>query len=181
MSRGCPVTRASTASRWDHCRLSCHGVLGTSLCIIGSINFKDLHSQKEHIEFYKIPRIEYLLNAWICEQSPDAHKSLHDCQIRIVTNSVSGPGLHFTGKPSAWKAIRCSMNSNGQELERAIHSHHISHRSVWPSGFSASYPNRQSWIFTIVSVGSSLLYYLFTSATVPIPVHTTPNDWLGKQ
>ena len=85
-----------------------------------------------------------------------------------MTNSVSGPGLHFRGKPSAWKAIRYSLNSNGQELEQAIHSHHSSYWSVWPSGFSASYPNPQSWIFTIVCVGSSLFYYLFTPALLPL-------------
>ena len=44
----------------------------------------------------------------------------------------------------------------------------------WPRGFCERNPSPPSWIVTSVSVESSPRYYLLTSATVRVPVHTAP-------
>ena len=48
-------------------------------------------------------------------------------------------------------------------------------QSGWLRRFGSLHPNPHSWIFTSLTVDSSSLSYLFTSATVRIPVHTTSN------
>ena len=68
-----------------------------------------------------------------------------------------------------------STNSNGTELEQVVHTHRTSYQSRWLRRFGSLHPNPDSWIFTSVSVDSSSLSYLFTSATVRIPGHTTSN------
>ena len=66
-----------------------------------------------------------------------------------------------------------SMNGNGPGLEQVVYTHRTSRPSSWPRGFGALNSSSHSWIFTSTSVGSSPLSYLFTSATLRIPVHTT--------
>ena len=80
---------------------------------------------------------------------------------------------------TTWKAIRrYSRHSNGSELgEQVIHTYPISYRSDWPRRFGEINRSPHSWIFNSVSVDSRPLSYLFTSATVPIPVHTAPEIW----
>ena len=53
---------------------------------------------------------------------------------------------------------------------------HIERRAgaVGPRGFGKLNPSPHSWIFTSVSGDSSSRFYLFTSATVRIAVHSTP-------
>ena len=48
-------------------------------------------------------------------------------------------------------------------------------QSGWLRRFGSLHPNPHSWIFTSLTVYSSSLSYLFTSATVRIPGHTTSN------
>ena len=50
----------------------------------------------------------------------------------------------------------------------------MSNESGWPRGFCERNPSPPSWIVTSVSVESSPRYYLLTSATVRVPVHTAP-------
>ena len=80
---------------------------------------------------------------------------------------------------TTWKALcRYSRHSNGSELvEQVIHTYRISYRNDWPRRFGELNPSPHSWIFNSVSVDSSPLSYLFTSATVPIPVPTAPEIW----
>ena len=72
------------------------------------------------------------------------------------------------------KAIRYSVNSNGTKLEQVGHTHRTSRRGGWPRGFGELNPSPHSWIFTSISGDSSSRFYLFTSATVRIAVHSTP-------
>ena len=62
------------------------------------------------------------------------------------------------------------MNSNGTELEQVIHAHRTSCRSGWPRGFVELNPGSPHAEYLAVSIRSSPLLYLFTSATVRIPV-----------
>ena len=62
------------------------------------------------------------------------------------------------------------MNSNGTELEQVIHTHRTSCRSGWPRGFVELNPGSPHAEYLPVSIRSSPLLYLFTSATVRIPV-----------
>ena len=58
----------------------------------------------------------------------------------------------------------------------SCHTLRTLHRSGWPWGFGALNPSPHSLIFTSVSADSSPRSYLFTSATVRIPVYTTPKS-----
>ena len=62
------------------------------------------------------------------------------------------------------------MNSNGTELEQVIHTHRTSCRSGWPRGFVELNPGSPHAEYLPVSIRSSPLLYLFTSATDRIPV-----------
>ena len=62
------------------------------------------------------------------------------------------------------------MNSNGTELEQVIHTHRTSCRSGWPRGFVELNPSTPHAEYLPVSIRSSPLSYLFTSATDRIPV-----------
>ena len=46
------------------------------------------------------------------------------------------------------KAMRCSINSNGTELEQVVHTHRASCRSSWPRGLGALNPSPHSWPFS---------------------------------
>ena len=67
-----------------------------------------------------------------------------------------------------------SLNSSGPGLEKVVHTRRISCLSGWPREFGALNTSPHSWIFTSVSVASSLRSYLFTSATVRIGVPIAP-------
>jgi len=56
----------------------------------------------------------------------------------------------------------------GTELEQVVHTYQRLCSSDWPRGFGSVNSNPHSWIFTSVSVGSSHVSYLFTSAMVRI-------------
>ena len=64
------------------------------------------------------------------------------------------------------------------EMEQVVRTHRTSRRSGLPRGVGELNPRPHSWIFTFVSVDSSLRSYLYTSGTVHtctvrfIPVHT---------
>ena len=61
------------------------------------------------------------------------------------------------------------MNSNGMELEQVVHTRWTSCRSGLPGEFGGLNPRSNSCrAFISVSVGSTLLSYLFTTATVQI-------------
>lgn len=62
------------------------------------------------------------------------------------------------------------MNSNGTELEQVIHTHRTSCRSGWLRGFVELNPGCPHAEYLPVSIRSSPLLYLFTSATDRIPV-----------
>ena len=68
------------------------------------------------------------------------------------------------------------MNSNGMELEQVVHTRGTLCRSGLPREFGGLNPRFNSCrAFISVSVGSTLLSYLFTTATVQILVgHTAP-------
>ena len=64
-----------------------------------------------------------------------------------------------------------SLNSNGPGMEQVVHTHRTSCRS----GFERLAERVSVFCaYSSISVSSSPLFYLFTSATVPIAVHTTP-------
>ena len=62
------------------------------------------------------------------------------------------------------------MNSDGTELEQVIHTHRTSCRSGWLRGFVELNPGSPHAEYLPVSIRSSPLLYLFTSATDRIPV-----------
>ena len=68
------------------------------------------------------------------------------------------------------------MNSNGMELEQVVHTRGTLCRSGLPGEFGGLNPRSNSFrAFISVSMGSTLLSYLFTTATVQILVgHTAP-------
>ena len=61
--------------------------------------------------------------------------------------------------------IRYTVNSNSTELEQVVYKHQPSCRSGWSRGFGELNPSPYSWISSSISLGSSPLSYLFTSAT----------------
>ena len=63
------------------------------------------------------------------------------------------------------------MNSNGLGLQQVVYTRRTPCLSGWQREFGALNTSPHSWIFTSVSVSSSLRSYLFTSATVRIGVH----------
>ena len=67
-----------------------------------------------------------------------------------------------------------SLNSSGPGLEKVVHTRRTSCLRGWPREFGALNTSPRSWIFTSVSVASSLRSYLFTSATVRIGVPIAP-------
>ena len=77
------------------------------------------------------------------------------------------------------KAIRYSMNSNATELEQVVDTHRTSCRNGWPRGFGELNVNPSphsppEYLLPSQQISLSPHSYLFTSATVRIPVHTTP-------
>ena len=92
------------------------------------------------------------------------------------SDSTNWPGYEVGASgffPSSnQKAIRCyNTNSNGPGMEQVVQTHRTSCRS----GFERL-SERVSvfYAYSSISVSSSPLFYLFTSATVRIAVHTTP-------
>ena len=57
---------------------------------------------------------------------------------------------------------------------QVVHTDQPSCRCGWAWGFGVLNSSPHSWIFTSVSVGTSPRFYLFTSATDRIGVHTAP-------
>ena len=51
------------------------------------------------------------------------------------------------------------MNSNGRQLKQVFHTHGTSCLSFWPRGFSELNRSLHYWIFTSVSIQSSLLLF----------------------
>ena len=62
------------------------------------------------------------------------------------------------------------MNSNSTELEQVIRTHRTSCPSGWPRGLVELNPGSPQPEYLPVSIRSSPLLYLFTFATVRIPV-----------
>ena len=87
-------------------------------------------------------------------------------------NWASSGGLWASGffSSSNRKVIQYSLNSNGSGMEQAVHTHRTSYRS----GFERLAERVSVFCaYSSISVSSSPLFYLFTSATVRIVVHTT--------
>ena len=108
--------------------------------------------------------------------------TFRDCRVHIFSDHLSRNSCtHYTEElfVTTWKAIcRYRRHSNGSELgEQVIHTYRITNRNDWPRRFGEPNPSPHSWIFNSVSVDSSPLSYLFTSAKVPIPVPTAPEIW----
>ena len=108
--------------------------------------------------------------------------TFRDCRVHIFSDHLSRNSCtHYTEElfVTTWKAIcRYRRHSNGSELgEQVIHTYRITNRNDWPRRFGEPNPSPHSWIFNSVSVDFSPLSYLFTSATVPIPVPTAPEIW----
>ena len=102
-------------------------------------------------------------------------------RLREGENSLGYVNLHYTGYRIAFLADKksnpvYSMNSNGMELEQVVHTCWISCPSGLPGEFGGLNPRSNSCrAFISVSVGSTLLSYLFTTATVQIlGGHTAP-------
>ena len=107
--------------------------------------------------------------------------TFRNCRVHIFSDNLSRNRTHYTEElfVTTWKAIRrYSRHSSGSELgEQVIHTYLISYGSDWPRRFGEQNPSPHSWIFNSVPVDSSPLSYLFTSATVPIPVPTAREIW----
>ena len=76
----------------------------------------------------------------------------------------------------ATKSCPVKCEQQVPERQKLVHTHRTSCRHDWPRGFGALNSSLHSWIFTSVLVGSNPRYYLSTSPTVWIPVHTTPKS-----
>ena len=64
-------------------------------------------------------------------------------------------------------------SGKGTEMEQVVRTHRTSRRSGLPRGVGELNPRPHSWIFTFVSVDSSLRSYLYTSGTVHTCSHCT--------
>ena len=90
-----------------------------------------------------------------------------------ILNWASSGGLQASGffSSSNRKAVQYSLNSNGTGMEQVVHTHRTSCRS----GFERLAERVSVFCaYSSISVSSIPLFYLFTSATVRIAVHTTP-------